>query len=162
MPQAGLARNVFVYDANVGDGVEPTLVGGMFQFGPTTGGEFYFCLEFCFLLPQPSNFRLMAADGIMLRRDHTPVRTGTYTVVSISISNPPVPLFDVLADPFQHESVTLTNEVARHRTISGGSPGTFGVYPFPSDVDLGCIVPRPCPRTGSSLQGVGGGLTTLV
>jgi hypothetical protein len=88
MPQARLPRNVFVYDANVPDGVDPTLVGGMYQFGPTTGGEFYFCLEFCFRLPQPSTFRLMAEDGIILPRDATPVRTGTYTVVSISISGP--------------------------------------------------------------------------
>jgi hypothetical protein len=84
MPQAGLARNVFVYDANVPLGVPPILVAGMYQFGPTTGGEFFFCLELCFQLPRRSNFRLMAADGLILPRDAAPVPLGTYTVVSIS------------------------------------------------------------------------------
>ena len=45
MPLSGLPRNVFVYDANVPDGMEHTLVAGIFQFGQTTGAEFYFCLE---------------------------------------------------------------------------------------------------------------------
>jgi hypothetical protein len=37
---------------------------------------------------------------------------------------------NVLADPPQYVSVQITDEVARPRTISGGSPGTLGVYPF--------------------------------
>lgn len=86
MPQSGLPRNVFVYDANVPDGMEHTLVAGMFQFGQTTGAEFYYCLEIVFLVPQPSSFRLMAADGIILQRNGVPVRTGTYTVVTSSMA----------------------------------------------------------------------------
>jgi hypothetical protein len=144
MPQAGLARNVFVYDGNVPQGSQPVLVGGMYQFGLTTGVEFYFCLELCFQLPTPSSFRLMATDGGILPRDATPVRIGTYTVVSICINNLPVPMSDVLVDPPQHLSVTLTNEEARYRTISGGSPRSHGVSPFPGDVDVGCTFPRPC------------------
>ena len=89
MPQAGLPRNVFVYDSDVSEGAEPILVGGMYQFGMTTGAEFYFCLEFCFQLPQPSTFRLMAADELILPRDHSPICPGSYTVVSLSMAGSP-------------------------------------------------------------------------
>ena len=82
MPQSGLTRNVFVHDANVPKDTEAILVGGMFQFGHTTGAEFYFCLEFCFREPQPSTFQLLATDGILLPRDGALVRIGSYTVVS--------------------------------------------------------------------------------
>jgi hypothetical protein len=85
MPQAGLSRNVFVYDANIGVGEEHILVAGMHQFGLTTGAEFYFCLEFCFHVPQPSQFRLMATDGSLLPRDVTPVVIGIYRVVSVGM-----------------------------------------------------------------------------
>src|SRR5277367_3052836 len=138
MPESRLPRNVFVYDAHVPDGIEPILVGGMYQFGPTTGAEFYFCLEFCFRFPRPSNFRLMAANSTILLRDAIPVPMGTYTVVSISISAQAFPLINVLDDPVEYVSVTLTDDFVRPRTISGGSPGTLGVYPFSRDVDEGC------------------------
>ena len=82
MPQSGLTRNVFVHDANVPKDTKAILVGGMFQFGHTTGAEFYFCLEFCFREPQPSTFQLLATDGILLPRDGALVRIGSYTVVS--------------------------------------------------------------------------------
>ena len=40
------------------------------------------CLEICFCLPEWATFRLNAADGIILPRDGTPVRTEIYTVVT--------------------------------------------------------------------------------
>src|SRR5208282_3826441 len=82
MPQSGLPRNVFVYDANVPKDTDPILVAGFMQLGRTTGGEFYFCLEFCFTQPQSSQFRLMASDGTILSRDSTIVPAGNYFVVS--------------------------------------------------------------------------------
>jgi hypothetical protein len=84
MPQSQFPRNVFVYDANFPKGTNPALVAGFFQFGLTTGGEFYFCLEFCFQEPQASNFRLMGVDGVILPRDATIVPIGNYYVVSLS------------------------------------------------------------------------------
>ena len=56
MPQSGLTHNVFVYDANVPEDAEAILVGGMLQFGHTTGAEFYFCVEVCFREREPSTF----------------------------------------------------------------------------------------------------------
>jgi len=144
MPQCGFPRNVFVYDANVPEGVAHILIAGMHQCGHTTGAEFYLCLEICFRLPRRSTFRLMAADGIVLLRDGALVRTGTFTVVTTSIGVHLIPLTDVLADPPQNVSVTLTDEMARQRIISGGSPSTHGVYPLSFDVYLGCNFPGPC------------------
>lgn len=137
MPQSAVPRNVFVFDANVPAGAEPSLVGGMFQFGQTTGVDFYLCLEICFHLPEQATFRLKAADGIILPRDGTPVRTGSYTVVTLGKYPPfsPFPLPDALADPPQNLSVTLTDETARHRIISRGSPSVHGVYTFLFNVD---------------------------
>ena len=129
MPQSGLTHNVFVYDANVPEDTEAILVGGMLQFGHTTGAEFYFCVEVCSREREPSTFQLLATDAILLPRDGTLVRTGSYTVVSTGISPPTG--FNVLANPPKYVSVTLTEEAACPRTISGGSPGTFGVCIFP-------------------------------
>jgi hypothetical protein len=62
------------------------------------------------------------------------------------------------AEPAQHVSVILTNEVARRRNVSGGSPGTSSVRePFlmsKQDTDDGgvaCNLSRSCSRTRSSL-----------
>jgi hypothetical protein len=82
MPRSGLSRNVTVHDANVPTDAESILVGGMIQLGHTTGAEFYSCLEFCFQEPQPFTFQLLSTDGILLPRDSTLVRIGSYTVVS--------------------------------------------------------------------------------
>jgi len=98
MPQSAVPRNVFVFDANVPAGAEPSLVGGMFQFGQTTGVDFYLCLEICFHLPERATFRLKAADGIILPRDGIPVRTGSYTVVTLG-RHPPFPLVWCLSRP---------------------------------------------------------------
>ena len=83
MPQSQFPRNVFVYDANLPKGANPDLVAGFRQFGLTTGGEFYFCLEFCFHEPRAANFRLMGEDGIILPRDASIVPIGNYYVVSL-------------------------------------------------------------------------------
>jgi len=82
--QHGIPRNVFVYDANMPKGTQPTLVAGFMQLGHTTGTEFYFCVEFCFTEPEPSRFRLINGDGNILPRDATIVPTGNYFVVSPS------------------------------------------------------------------------------
>jgi len=84
MPLSNLPRNVFVYDYAVPQGEEPVLVAGFWQFGRTTGGEFYSNLEICFLQPPPSAFRLRTANGIVLPRDGAVVPTGVFYVVSLS------------------------------------------------------------------------------
>lgn len=88
MPQSGLTRNIFVHDAYVAPLSDPILVGGMYQFGHTTADELYFCLELCFREPRAREFQLLAADGVLLRRDAAIVRTGSYTVVSRGILPP--------------------------------------------------------------------------
>ena len=82
MPQSRLPRNVHVFDNNVPEGTQSILVAGFQQFGLTTGGEFYFCLEFCFQEPRPSNFRLWGEDGTILPRDGTIVPIQNYYVIS--------------------------------------------------------------------------------
>jgi hypothetical protein len=85
MPQNNIPRNVYVYDSNVPQGAPSVLVAGFWQFGRTTDGEFYFNLEFCFVQPPPSNFRLMDSNGIILPRDGSIVPIGVYYVVSACI-----------------------------------------------------------------------------
>jgi len=87
MPQSPLPRNTFVYDANVPQGAQPQLVAGFNQLGRTTGGEFYFCLEFCFTQPQPGQFRLLSSIGMILPRDATIVPAGSYMVVTLGFPN---------------------------------------------------------------------------
>jgi hypothetical protein len=86
MPQNNIPRNVYVYDNKVPMGVPSVLVAGFWQFGGTTGGEFYFKLEFCFVQPLASNFRLMGANGTLLPRDGSIAPIGNYYVVSARIA----------------------------------------------------------------------------
>jgi hypothetical protein len=81
MPQSTVPRNVYVYDSSQAD--SPVLVAGFFQFGQTTGEEFYFNLELYFVQPQRSTFRLLSANGLVLPRDGTIVGTGVYYVISL-------------------------------------------------------------------------------
>ena len=101
-------------------------VGRMFQLGQTTGVDFYWCPEICFHLPERATFRLKAADGIIFPRDGTSVRNGSYTVVTLS-KLPPFSLSDVLADPPQNLSVSLTDETVCLRNVSRGSPA-WNIY----------------------------------
>lgn len=82
MPLSPFPRNVFVYDDNVPEGTSPILVAGFNQYGSTSAGEFYFCLEFCFQHPQPSKFRLIHENNVILPRDATIVPVGRYSVIS--------------------------------------------------------------------------------
>jgi hypothetical protein len=81
MPQSTIPRNVYVYDNFQAH--NPVLVAGFFQFGLTTGEEFYFNLELCFVQPQRATFRLSNANGLVLPRDGTIVGTGVYYVISL-------------------------------------------------------------------------------
>jgi hypothetical protein len=82
MPQSNLPRNVYVYDSNVSQDATPILLAGFFQFGHTTGAEFYSNLEICFQQPQPFNFRLIDTNGVILPRDGSITAIGNYYVVS--------------------------------------------------------------------------------
>jgi len=80
--QSQYPRNVSVYNANVPQPAEPILVGGMMQLGPTTGQEFYFCLQLCFSSPRDGRFALLHQNGFVLPCDNTPVLPGNYFVVA--------------------------------------------------------------------------------
>jgi hypothetical protein len=122
----------------------PQLVAGFYQFGYTTGEEFYFCLGMCFLSPPAGRFRLLDAAGRLLGRDASVVQLGAYYVVSEGMALVRVSFLGAgglvqeygltVVDPVQFVSVTLTQEMARRRVMSGGSPGTQRVparYPIP-------------------------------
>jgi len=80
--QSQYPRNVFVYDANVPQSAEPILVGGMMQLGPTTGQEFYSCLQLCFSDPSDGQFALLHELGLVLPCDNTMVLPGNYFVIA--------------------------------------------------------------------------------
>lgn len=83
MPQSTNPRNVQIYSSTQ---QTPQLVAGFLQLGRTTVFELYACLEICFQQPQPGQFRLSDAAGVVLNRE-TPehiVPINNYFVVSLS------------------------------------------------------------------------------
>jgi hypothetical protein len=119
MPRISLApRNVFVYD-----GTNNTIVGGCHQFGTTSISEFFFCLNF--FITTPTNYQLFHQEtGEYIKQDDGGnLQTGNYFIATTSMSSSTSSLC-VAATPVSYLAVTLTNEEARPRNISGGSPDT--------------------------------------
>src|SRR5947207_1197071 len=85
MPQSGFPRNVYVYD-NSDDSRERIVVAGFMQLGRTTTAEFYACLEICFQMPRPNEFRLCDGNETVLDRNNAAliVPVGEYYVISLS------------------------------------------------------------------------------
>jgi hypothetical protein len=123
MPRVQLAtRNVFVYD-----GTNNAIVGGCRQFGSTSIVEFFFCLRLFIVTPVDFQLYHEEVDEYVTQNDQGNIQPGTYFVSSIS-----KPLFahtvDVfIAQPITYLTVTLTNEDARPRNVSGGSPSSTSV-----------------------------------
>ena len=126
MPRFSLAdRNVFVWDRT-----SNTVVGGCRQFGSTSISEFFFCLRL--FISDPVDFQLyhQENDSYVTQADGGNILIGNYFVVSSSTR---LTLFRwwFLATPTDFLVVTLTNEEARNRIISGSSPHTSVVWAFP-------------------------------
>jgi hypothetical protein len=122
MPQVQLAtRNVFVYD-----GTNNTIIGGCRQFGTTSVAEFFFCLRL--FIVTPVDFQLYRDEGdYVTQNDQGNIEAGNYFVSSISKSLFTHTVNVFIAQPITYLTVTLTNEDARPRNVSQGTPNSSSV-----------------------------------